>query len=398
MISGLAERILYNDYEELIKVVDKMIAVTNEEYVPGFIDQVLTEEFIEETVLQNFATRITAEVLDRCNMYTASLGASVAEQCAREQIKLEKSQAEEEKKSSDTLWYAKMPPGTTLQDFYNMDLQTRRRTIKVGTYTTLIAAVRNDRVEIMELFNKRKKETMESIREQMESESKRLKRLYYNKINEIAQVRCLGMTLPNRILLSRALDKVSRRYIRLYTLEEIVDDIFSKIRCVNDEEVKLNNNMLFYQNIGLCNYMIESAFETQFLRQAMAHNALVDADINKLNRKFFPYMGRRYGLPLPSNFDGSTPPGPGSVGRRTVEESRGNTEHEAEIRKEIQREMAERVPTSPRLGNGPSNNWSDIQYNGPMLDLDDKSLRSNMLPTLERLTNTLYNMNLVQQN
>ena len=144
--------------------------------------------------------------------------------------------------------------------------------------------------------------------------------------------------------------------------------------------------------------MIESAFETQFLRQAMTHAALQDVDIIKLNGKFFPFMGRRFGLPLPSNFDGSTPPGPGSVGRRTVEESRGNTEHEAEIRKEIQREMAERVPTSPRLGNGPSNNWSDIQYNGPMLDLDDKSLRSNMLPTLERLTNTLYNMNLVQQN
>ena len=127
MISGLAEKILYNDYEELIKVVDNMIAVTNEEYVPGFIDQMLTEEFIDEKVLQNFATRITAEVLDRCNMYTVSLGASVAEQCAREQIKLEKSQAEEEKKSSDTLWYAKMPPGTTLQDFYNMDLQTRKK-------------------------------------------------------------------------------------------------------------------------------------------------------------------------------------------------------------------------------------------------------------------------------
>ena len=146
--------------------------------------------------------------------------------------------------------------------------------------------------------------------------------------------------------------------------------------------------------------MIESAFETQFLRQAMAHNALVDADINKLNIKFFPYMGRRYGLPLPSNFDDSTPPGPARLERRPVEEPRGNAENpdrEAGIRAEIQRELAEMVPTSPRLGNGPSNNWSDIQYNGPMLDLDDP-LRSNMLPTLERLTNTLYNMNLVQQN
>jgi hypothetical protein len=368
------QKILDDGVPELNKTIDSIIAVTNDRFTENFIDKENEENPTMEK-LNEFRITIAVFIREINERLIAQLRSSINDEDAKEQDTLASILLEDEKQSDNRQWFTFLEEhGISRETIISMDMKARRQAIPPAEYSKLMKKLRDERLDIINRFNERKRMIHELYSDTFDIKQKELQWWFNRRFNEIMLSKTKTMTLSRRIILTWALRKIDWRRNPLYTLTEIANDMFHQVmdaeytggRMTNPEtENKLNNNMIFYRYMGLNYYTTESAITDKYL-ELIVSQTLEDRHIQTLNDKFQPFMRTRWFLPLPSNIE-LTIPGP----------DRGS----------MQRETGGVVED---IGEGNGQADSESGFSGPQGDSMGRMPKGNTFASMmERLTNTL---------
>ena len=243
------QRILDAGDSDLNETIDSIITATNNRFTGKFIDEE-NEEEATMVKLKELQTTITHHIQGIYGKHIAQLRSIINDEDTKAQDTLAIILQEDEKQSDDRQWYTFLEKqGKSRAEIIKMDPTARRQAIPPAEYSKLMKKTRDERLDIINIFNERKRIIHESHSETFDIKQKELQWLFDRRFNETMRSKTTDMTLSRRIILTWALRKTDWRKKPLYTLEEIAEDMLLQVMTAEytgnqmTDQTKLNNNL-----------------------------------------------------------------------------------------------------------------------------------------------------------
>jgi len=283
------------------------------------------------------------------------------------------------------------------------ELEKEWEAITGKSHVELVKKKRLHRVSIMEEENNEKRRLEARYRDVKMSDERTFRKNLLVKLCFALKEATGRITLRGRILLSELLNKNHGVHYAIFTYDEISDHIYDLIAENTDRSKNLEiiQDLNFYANTGLSLDTLRERMTTYF-RRRQANNHLNADQVDNLNYLFSTHTTVYMNFPHPRPVGHYTPPGPMPAPEGA--QSRGGEHDDADTMISLTKEAEEAQDLyytrtmrnllyhsageeATRQTAGPSGNNHNTEPSGP-------TMRTSLLPVLERLADTLYTMRL----
>jgi hypothetical protein len=384
--------------------VDAIIDRLNAKYDVDYINSVgfdLGYDMMAQKVMTLFNKQLIHPILLLQNEAIQELQLSIIQTMAAMIMQNQQQNKEREDVRSLEIWNVvfKNEVGTTVADLNRKDFKDNLRRLTSAVYRTTVKTIREEMDNIHRESGEFNTSIKQGLNRTTQTESMRFNLKLVYELNTVLEEKKAGFnSMVVKTIASRALNSITQYHVKLITREDIARDILDKAQELKDASISglrtttgkelekgtiLDNHMLFYKYMGWCNYMMDTAMETEY-RARVITNSINDFSVGLLVAKFMPMMNRNIYLRLPSQFDDLPP---GSIGDSKSTELKGvneMSEFEMENKHAIENELRQIQVSGPALGR------FDHNYQIPELPEGAGILHAQLLPALERMINLCF--------